>query len=58
MSLHSAVRRTVIDVLDDFGSVTCTYHDHPLVPKSKELDAFKLTPLGVALLDSLLVQGS
>ena len=24
----------------------------------KELDAFKLTPLGAALLDSLLIQGS
>jgi len=56
-SLHFAVRRTVIDVLDDFGSVACTYHDHPLVPEFKELDAFKLTPLGAALLDSLSVQG-
>jgi hypothetical protein len=55
-SLHSAVRRTVIDVLERFGSVTRTFHDHPLVPDLKELSAFKLTPLGAALLDSLLVQ--
>ena len=34
MSLHSAVRRMVIDVLDDFGSVTCTYRDHPRLPGS------------------------
>jgi hypothetical protein len=57
MSLHSAVRRTVIDVLVRFGSVTRTFHDHPLVRDLKELEAFKLTPLGAALLDALLVLG-
>lgn len=56
-TLRSGVRRMVIDVLKDFGSVACTYRDHPLLPEIKELDTFSLTPLGAALLDSLLIEG-
>ena len=44
--------------LEDFGAVTCTCHDHPLVSRLKELDSFEITPLGAALLDSLLIQTS
>jgi hypothetical protein len=58
MSLHSTVRRTVIAVLQDFGAVTCTFRENPLVHTLKDLDKFEITPLGTALLDSLLVQGA
>ena len=58
MSLHSAVERMVIRVLEDFGVVQCTDRDHPDWPTFKELDTFEITPLGAALLASLLVQGN
>jgi hypothetical protein len=56
--LHTRIRRMVIDILEDFGAVTCTYHDHPLVSMLKELDSFEITLLGAALLDSLLIRTS
>jgi hypothetical protein len=47
----------VIDILESFGSVTCTYRANPIVRTIQDLDTFTITPLGAALLDSLLVQG-
>jgi hypothetical protein len=56
MSLHSGIRRMVIDVLAKFGAVTCSYRDTPLIATIKDLDAFQITPLGATLLDSPLIE--
>jgi hypothetical protein len=56
MLLRGAIRRMVIRVLEDFGAVSCTYRDNPLVSRLKDLVAFEITPLGAALLDSLVIQ--
>jgi hypothetical protein len=54
-TLRSSIRRMVINVLERFGSVRCTFRDNPIVPSIKDLDTVEITPLGAALLDSLLV---
>ena len=56
MLLHGAVERMVIGILEDFGAVKCTYRDSPVLDGFKDLDAFEITPLGAALLDSLVIQ--
>ena len=56
-SLRSAIKRMVLDILEQFGVVNCTYRDNPLFSELKDLVAFEITPLGVALLDSLLIEG-
>jgi hypothetical protein len=56
-TLHSGIKQMVIDILDRFGSVRCSFRDNPILPSLKDLDRFEITPLGAALLDSLLVQG-
>ena len=56
MLLRGAVRRMVIGVLENFGVVRCTYRPHRLLSELKDLVAFEITPLGVALLDSLVIQ--
>jgi hypothetical protein len=56
MLLRGAVRRMVIHVLEDFGAVRCTYRPHRLISDLKDLVSFEVTPLGVALLDSLVIQ--
>jgi hypothetical protein len=58
MFLHSAIERMIVDVLKDFGGCKCTYRDNPLVKSIQDLDTFEITPLGAALLDSLVIQGS
>ena len=55
-SLRNVVRRMVFGVLERFGAVKCTYRENPLYRKLQDLVAFEITPLGVALLDSLLIQ--
>jgi hypothetical protein len=56
--LRGGIKRMVIDVLDRFGGVRCTFRDNSIVPSLKDLDRFEITPLGAALLDSLLVGGN
>jgi hypothetical protein len=56
ISLHGAVERMVIGILKSFGAVKCTYRDSPVLDGFKDLDAFEVTPLGAALLDSLVIQ--
>lgn len=54
MLLHSAVRRTVISVLDDFDVVQPEYRDKPIGTGTyKELVAFQITPFGRRLLETL-----
>jgi hypothetical protein len=57
MFLRNSVERMVVRVLANFGVVTCTYRPSPLLSSLKDLDAFEVTPLGKALLDSLALQG-
>jgi hypothetical protein len=57
MFLRSAIKRMVVDVLEDFGGCKSTYRENPLVKSIQDLDTFEITPLGAALLDSLLIQG-
>jgi hypothetical protein len=56
MSLHSAVERMVIGILKAFGAVKCTYRESPVLDGYRDLDAFEVTPLGAALLDSLVIE--
>jgi hypothetical protein len=53
MSLRASVERMVVRVLEDFGVVHSTYRPSPLHSSLQDLDAFKVTPLGKALLDSV-----
>ncbi len=54
MSLHGAVKRMVLGVLEDFGVVALTYKDKPLGKGTiPELVAFQITPFGQRLLDAL-----
>ena len=57
MLLRGAVQRMVIRILDDFGAVRGVYRPNPGLPGYEKLDAFEITPLGVALLDSLFIEG-
>ena len=54
--LRSAIERMVVDVLEDFGAVSCQYHARSDLDGLKDLHAFEITPLGAALLDSLLIR--
>jgi len=54
--LRTAIEQMVIDILASFGAVQCRYHDRSSPYEIKELDSFEITPLGAALLDSLLIQ--
>lgn len=54
--LRTAIEQMVIDVLKDFGAVNCRYQESPVLSGAQDLDAFEITPLGAALLDSLLIQ--
>jgi len=57
-SLRAAVQRMVIDILDDFGALTCKYRKETLGKrKLPKLVAFKITPWGMALLDALALVG-
>ena len=58
MSLRSAIERTVIRILENFGAVHCTHRDHATWPDFKVLDTFEITPLGAVLLDWLSMQRS
>jgi hypothetical protein len=58
LTLHTAIRRMVIDILDDFGGVRCTYRPNRLIDTIKDLHTFEIMPLGTALLDSLVIQVS
>lgn len=54
MSLHSAVRRMVIEILVGFGVVEPEYEEKPLGRgTTRELVAFRVTPFGKGLLESL-----
>ena len=54
MALHSAIRRMVIDILASFEAVEQEYQDKPLGRgTTKELVAFRITPFGKRLLESL-----
>jgi hypothetical protein len=54
MSLHSAIRRMVIDILANFEAVEREYQDKPLGRgTTQELVAFRITPFGKRLLESL-----
>jgi len=53
--LRTAIEQMVIDILKDFGAVNCRYQADSESGVA-ELDTFKITPLGAALLDLLLVQ--
>lgn len=56
MLLHSAVQRIVIDVSATFGIVEKKMRDEPLGKGTiKKLVAFKITPLGHSLLESVAV---
>lgn len=53
-ALRGSIRRMVISVLDDFGALTCRYEEKPLGKGTiSELVAFRITPLGAALLEAL-----
>jgi hypothetical protein len=54
--LRNAIRRMVVDVLGDFDAVERSYRPNPVLSSLKDLDRFAITPLGRALLDSLLIQ--
>jgi hypothetical protein len=56
MSLRSAIERMVVRVLEDFGAVKCSYRSDPVISYIRKLLAFEITPLGRALLDSLVIQ--
>lgn len=54
MILHGAIRRMVISILADFGVVEPEYQDKPLGRSTiRELVAFRITPFGRGLLESL-----
>jgi hypothetical protein len=54
MLLHGAVRRMVIEILADFGAVEPEYEEKPLGRgTTRELIAFRVTPFGQGLLESL-----
>jgi hypothetical protein len=54
VSLHGAVRRMVIGILAGFGAVESEYQDKPLGRgTTRELVAFRVTPFGQGLLESL-----
>ena len=56
--LHSAIRRAVVDVLENYGAVDCTYRPNRLLPELKDLETFEITSFGATLLDSLVIQES
>ena len=59
MSLHHAIRRMVIDVLETFGGVRCVYQETALGPVIRaDLHTIELTPFGRALLDAVSVTGA
>jgi len=54
MSLHSAVRRMVIEIPAGFGVVVAEYEEKPLGRgTTRELVAFRVTPFGKGLLEAL-----
>jgi len=54
MALHSAVKRTVIDILATFGALEREYRDKPLGKGTiRDLAAFEITPFGKALLEAV-----
>ncbi len=56
MALHGAIRRMVMSVLNDFGSVTLEYQDKPLGTGTiRDLVAFQITPFGKQLLEALVL---
>ena len=53
-SLHGAVERMIIGILEDFGVVTLEHKDKPLGRGTiSELVAFQITPFGKQLLEAL-----
>jgi hypothetical protein len=55
--LRNSIERMVVDVLRDFGAAKCHYQPDAMGLDLRDLVAFEITPLGAALLDSLLLQG-
>lgn len=58
MLLHGSIKRMVIDILANFGSVEREFRDKPLGKGTiPELVAFEITPLGDKLLKALAITG-
>ncbi|MGE0127016.1 MAG: hypothetical protein AB7U82_02835 [Blastocatellales bacterium] len=54
--LRGSIKRMVISVLEDFGAVECSYREEHLGKGTiTQLDAFKITPMGSALLDAAIM---
>jgi hypothetical protein len=54
MILRSSIRAMVINILQKFEAVACSYVEKPLGKSSiKELESFKITPFGHMLLEAL-----
>jgi hypothetical protein len=57
-ALRGSIRRMVIDILASFDAAERRYQEKPLGRGSiSELEAFKITPFGAALLDALTAAG-
>jgi hypothetical protein len=56
MLLRGGIERMIVRILRDFGAANCFYRPNRLLPELKDLDAFEITPLGAALLESLLIE--
>jgi hypothetical protein len=56
--LRGSIARMVINILANFGAVTCEYREEPLGNSTiSKLAAFEITPLGKALLDAVALMG-
>jgi hypothetical protein len=54
MILRSSIRAMVINILQKFEVVACSYVEKPLGKSSiRELESFKITPFGHMLLEAL-----
>jgi hypothetical protein len=55
-ALRGSVSRMIIHILADFGATACKYRKDPLGKGTiSRLDAFKITPLGKALLEAVAI---
>ena len=57
-ALRGSIRRMVIDILASFDAAERRYQEKPLGGgTTSELEAFKITPFGMALLDAVTAAG-